>query len=384
MVALEKGHDKLPNYDGPDARTFDALKKILRMPQWFRGHLLKNWVSGNIFSAFNGHNATLRVVKKHRQATLLASSLISISPGVIFFPLLFLSILGFGQLELKAGPRFPGGRRIRETRMEDSYLLARDSQECSRPACGTTNMRRSSGPSGSRRRLLLFLPVIWSEFEGKIAEYLHLGEFKQSNPAECKASKANRLAYVEKTGIPSALPDLVAWIKYYEAPLKNCAVAAMRLPENPHMERKAILCLILCYLEDTMPLLHQRFRMEEIGLRELDEMRAGGAVGDDFEDGLPRVLRAWQAMIHFSIDKDLARENIVRQEWWLLLSGYNKLGARMKLCCGRAASVEDVLLLWMGPWRGETSKISIACLPVRAFSDHPPESVSEHREVGTH
>jgi hypothetical protein len=47
-------------------------------------------------------------------------------------------------------------------------------------------------------------------------------------------------------------------------------------------------------------------------------------------------------MIHFSIDKDLARENIVRQEWWLLLRGYNKLGARMKLCCGRAASVEDV------------------------------------------
>jgi hypothetical protein len=71
----------------------------------------------------------------------------------------------------------------------------------------------------------------------------------------------------------------------------------MRLPENPHMERKAILCLILCYLEDTMPLLHQRFRMEEIGLRELDEMRAGGAVGDDFEDGLPRVLRAWQGRV---------------------------------------------------------------------------------------
>jgi hypothetical protein len=58
--------------------------------------------------------------------------------------------------------------------MEDSYLLARDSQECSRPACGTTNMRRSSGQSGSCQRLLLFLPEIWSEFEGKLAEYPHL------------------------------------------------------------------------------------------------------------------------------------------------------------------------------------------------------------------
>jgi hypothetical protein len=47
MVALKKGHDKLPNYDGSDARTVDALKKILRMPQWFRGHLLKTGVKWN-------------------------------------------------------------------------------------------------------------------------------------------------------------------------------------------------------------------------------------------------------------------------------------------------------------------------------------------------
>ncbi|KAJ7890130.1 hypothetical protein B0H14DRAFT_2690686 [Mycena olivaceomarginata] len=190
-----------------------------------------------------------------------------------------------------------------------------------------------------------------------------------AHKAECKASKAQRLAYAEKTGIPSALPDLVAWIKYYEAPLKNCAVAAMRLPENPHMERKAILCLILCYRDDTMLPVHQRFRVEEIGRRELDEMRAfpelqrstpqfcaRGEVefGDNFY-GCVRVglhvaygphlyapTAVVQQMIHFSIDKDLARANIVRQEWWLLLREYIKLGARMRFCCGRVPGMEDV------------------------------------------
>ncbi|KAJ7889549.1 hypothetical protein B0H14DRAFT_2336733, partial [Mycena olivaceomarginata] len=75
----------------------------------------------------------------------------------------------------------------------------------------------------------------------------------------------------------------------YEAPLKNCAVAAMRLPENPHMARKAILCLILCYPDDTTLPVHQRFRMEEIGAPRTrrDACVPGAAVGDGFEDGLP-------------------------------------------------------------------------------------------------
>ncbi|KAJ7889550.1 hypothetical protein B0H14DRAFT_2433197 [Mycena olivaceomarginata] len=34
-----------------------------------------------------------------------------------------------------------------------------------------------------------------------------------AHKAECKALKANRLAYVEKTGKTSAPPDLTAWIK---------------------------------------------------------------------------------------------------------------------------------------------------------------------------
>lgn len=50
--------------------------------------------------------------------------------------------------------------------------------------------------------------------------------------------------------MPSALPDLFAWMQYDEAPLKNCAVAAMELPKNPHMECKAILFLILHHLGD--------------------------------------------------------------------------------------------------------------------------------------
>jgi hypothetical protein len=149
----------------------------------------------------------------------------------------------------------------------------------------------------------------------------------------------------------------------------------MRLPENPHMERKAILCLILCYRDDTTLPVHQRFRVEEIGRRELDEMRAfpelqsamtsktvypqfcaRGEVefGDNFY-GCVRVglhvaygphlyapTAVVQQMIHFSIDKDLARANIVRQEWWLLLREYIKLGARMRFCCGRVPGMEDV------------------------------------------
>ncbi|KAJ7760320.1 hypothetical protein B0H14DRAFT_2634219 [Mycena olivaceomarginata] len=108
----------------------------------------------------------------------------------------------------------------------------------------------------------------------------------------------------------------------------------------------------------------------------------GAAIGDDFEDefcargkvqfgdnlyGCVRVglhvaygphlyapTAVVQQMIHFSINKDLARENIVLQERWLLLREYIKLGARMRLCCGRVASMEDVCCC--GGWAHDEEK----------------------------
>ncbi|KAJ6571265.1 hypothetical protein B0H19DRAFT_1255254 [Mycena capillaripes] len=199
---------------------------------------------------------------------------------------------------------------------------------------------------------------------------------------QCKLNKAERLSIAEKSGIASAIPDLTAWVRYYDTPLKT--LAAMRLPENPHMERKAILFVHLHHTGDLTVPIHQRFAVMSVSRREsgdispLSPLRPALArypevcergkieLGEDFygcvrfaltvtfggECEAPKTIT--ERMVQFSIDKETARANIVRQDWWILFREYVELGAKIKFCCGRLPGVED--LCCCGGWVHDAEK----------------------------
>uniref|UniRef100_A0A0W0G0R1 Uncharacterized protein n=1 Tax=Moniliophthora roreri TaxID=221103 RepID=A0A0W0G0R1_MONRR len=56
----------------------------------------------------------------------------------------------------------------------------------------------------------------------------------------CRRLKEEREEISAHSGIPNALEDLWTWIEFYEAPLKNCAIASCFLKENPHEERPQV------------------------------------------------------------------------------------------------------------------------------------------------
>lgn len=207
-----------------------------------------------------------------------------------------------------------------------------------------------------------------------------------AHKALCKSHKAQRLAIAKKSGIESAMPDLHAWMKYYDTPLKNCAIAAMRLPKNPHMERKEILHIQLHHKGDPTLPVHARFDIMQIGRRELAELPALSALhatvarypencergkvelGDRFYGVVrigfavlfgPDYATVTEEMKVFSIDKATARAKIVRQDWWMLLKEYVELGAKMKFCCGRLPGMDDICCC--GGWVHDAEKLVRRC-----------------------
>ncbi|KAJ7760326.1 hypothetical protein B0H14DRAFT_2634224 [Mycena olivaceomarginata] len=71
--------------------------------------------------------------------------------------------------------------------------------------------------------------------------------------AECRHARG---------GIDSALPDEVL-----RPGAEECAIAAMRLPENPHIKRKEILCVNLYDKGDPTFPVQQRFMVQSVGRR---------------------------------------------------------------------------------------------------------------------
>ncbi|KAJ7203254.1 hypothetical protein GGX14DRAFT_369690 [Mycena pura] len=191
----------------------------------------------------------------------------------------------------------------------------------------------------------------------------------------CKAHKADRRRIADKTGLDHALPDLQAWIRYYDAPLKNCAVAAMRLPERGHTERQCVLGVELYHKGDEaakLPL-HDRFEVRSVGLREPGDFPAGSVLNDlsepyaaqckrgaielggDFYGVLGIAFTVFfvptgaaipnsisEQVKYFAIDQATAQARLTRADWWILFREYVKLGAKIKFCCGRLPGVEDV------------------------------------------
>ncbi|ESK80998.1 cre-set-18 protein, partial [Moniliophthora roreri MCA 2997] len=66
-----------------------------------------------------------------------------------------------------------------------------------------------------------------------------------AHKAMCRRLKEEREEISARSGIPNALEDLWAWIEFYDAPLKNCAIASCFLKENPHEERRTVLFVLL-------------------------------------------------------------------------------------------------------------------------------------------
>ncbi|KAJ7175129.1 hypothetical protein C8R43DRAFT_976018 [Mycena crocata] len=190
-----------------------------------------------------------------------------------------------------------------------------------------------------------------------------------THKGKCKALERERAEIQLKTGLTSLVDDVYAWMDYYDTPLKNCAIAAMRLPENPHMERKALLFLQIQYEEDHADLpAHRKFSIISVGrpymndlplqsvLRKTaaqysqmcdrgrielgDRFYGVGRVGIDVCVGGTSVVT--ERLKHFSIDTETAPANIVRQDWWVLFREYVALGARIKFCCGKMGGVDDI------------------------------------------
>ncbi|KAJ7488337.1 hypothetical protein FB451DRAFT_1227031 [Mycena latifolia] len=203
-----------------------------------------------------------------------------------------------------------------------------------------------------------------------------------THKAQCKHYKAERLDIAKKSGIPNAIHDLNAWLKYYDTPLKNCAIAAMRLPENAHMERKEILFLHLQHKGDSTLPVHDRFHVMSISRRGRSDIVPGSTLYDidagypeacargklEFGDNFYGSVRMGfsvvfnsravaERMKHFSIDKRTARAKIVRQDWWILLREYAESGAKVKFCCGRLGGPGTDDICCCGGWVHDAEKL---------------------------
>jgi hypothetical protein len=123
-------------------------------------------------------------------------------------------------------------------------------------------------------------------FQSKDCQMTHW----QTHKPDCKIHKAESLAVAQISGIASALLDIRAWMAYYDTPLKNCAIASMRLGENPHMERNAILYVQLRHTRDPTLPLHGRFTVFSIRRPDLGVLPPGSSLKstDGYEESRQR------------------------------------------------------------------------------------------------
>ncbi|KAJ7062545.1 hypothetical protein C8F01DRAFT_1368328 [Mycena amicta] len=193
-----------------------------------------------------------------------------------------------------------------------------------------------------------------------------------SHKAECKHAQREIARVKEGSGIDSGYLDLLEWRRYYEAPLKNCLIAALQLRLRPHDERKYMLCVQLHHkgAEVTsgpgrLPV-QQRFEIIAVGLNEPNDLPAwsclrlfdsshssyqGACERGKIEQGsrfygtgrfglsahfgpLERAVLVENIKM-FAIDRDTAYATRTRDDWWTLFREYVSVGAKLRFCCGR-------------------------------------------------
>uniref|UniRef100_A0A0W0G9T7 Uncharacterized protein n=1 Tax=Moniliophthora roreri TaxID=221103 RepID=A0A0W0G9T7_MONRR len=183
------------------------------------------------------------------------------------------------------------------------------------------------------------------------------------------------------SGIPSALEDLWAWTEYYDAPLKNCAIALGWFRNKPHEERRSFLYMCICHEgQMNIPIQH-RFdvvSVSRVSFEELPNMVQLCGMGPSGREKLENMVRlehgndfyGVQSYVvqgefngyifpwpkQFSLDKNMARANVLRPQWWMLLRGYVSAGAKVKFCCGKlGGEFSDVCCC--GGWTHDKHKL---------------------------
>jgi hypothetical protein len=90
---------------------------------------------------------------------------------------------------------------------------------------------------------------------------------------------AERMRTGRHTRLNADAPEVVliqrCRTKFYDPVLENCAIAAMRLPENPHIKRKEMLCVNLYDKGDPTLLVQQRFMVQSVGRRSSADLLPG-------------------------------------------------------------------------------------------------------------
>lgn len=158
--------------------------------------------------------------------------------------------------------------------------------------------------------------------------------------------------------------DFHEWVAYYNMPLQNCAIAAMELPQRPHMEEDAIFCIRMRHKRDPTLPVWDKFEVMNISREPVEDIRhragaelplnatlyaqacAKGRVemGTNFYGVIRyaflvhfddrRVIHA-SKLRHFAITKETARAQSLRDDWWVLLREYISTGTKMRFCCGQ-------------------------------------------------
>ncbi|KZP26720.1 hypothetical protein FIBSPDRAFT_854383 [Athelia psychrophila] len=171
---------------------------------------------------------------------------------------------------------------------------------------------------------------------------------------------------------PHAYADFVKWCEYYDTPLKNATIAALRLFQEPHAEKSGLLSVSLHYKEDwSNHPVHKRFTVEQVDFPRrwdtpalvhpnllrmvravLDPASTAAAIakgkiefGNNFY-GVAQYLVAGffvlpgsavpvgAAEYHksFSFDNDTARADVT-PHWVMLFRDFVLKGTKMRFCC---------------------------------------------------
>ncbi|KAL0563819.1 hypothetical protein V5O48_018242 [Marasmius crinis-equi] len=180
----------------------------------------------------------------------------------------------------------------------------------------------------------------------------------------CEHLHEDRVLLGHHTLIPTALEDLWAWARFYDTPLKNCAIASSYLRESSLEESQKTVLVVQISHNGRMDVPPQyRFNVLAVGRRSSEygtvaqitkenpyavynEVVPGKEeMGDQYFGTLSFVIEgvfhgrftyAW--MKRFNIDKSAARARLLHREWWTVLRQYTDTGSKMSLPCGKSTS----------------------------------------------
>ncbi|EEB94575.1 hypothetical protein MPER_06590 [Moniliophthora perniciosa FA553] len=191
----------------------------------------------------------------------------------------------------------------------------------------------------------------------------------------CRRLKEEREKISARSGIPNALEDLWAWIDFYDAPLKNCAIASCFLKENPHEEKRTVFFVLLRHKgQSDLPVQH-RFDVTTVCRFPFDQLPPGTEKNRSTAEQMGRVEQGndyygvqcfvvgaafngemYQWPKFFSIDKETARANVLQRDWENLFCDYVEGGVKVKFCCGKlGGSLSEVCCC--GGWTHDKEKL---------------------------